>query len=303
MNLKQAFYIKTIAQSGSLTTAAKQLYVSQPSLSQMLRQIEEEIGLPLFDRSVSPFRITYAGEKFLEAADIMLAANARLEKQLREIKHDHSGKLRVGISVSRAIQVLPLVIPIFSQQYPYVELELTEGGSAILDEKLRKGEIDINLAAIESTGSGITYELIEKEITGILAGKESRLAKSRPSGTPIYLKDACEDRFVSMTQGHSVRVVQDKLFRRYDFKPKILLETNSMEVGKRVALSSGACMLLSNIYVDDYVRQMGGAFYPLADYENHRHFYACYRKEAFLPSYTRDFIHITTRVLERSANN
>ena len=63
MNLKQAQYIKTIAECGSVTAAAKKLFVSQPSLSQMLRQVEQEIGLPLFDRSVSPLRPTYAGEK------------------------------------------------------------------------------------------------------------------------------------------------------------------------------------------------------------------------------------------------
>ena len=67
MNLKQAKYVKTIAECGSLTAAAKQLFVSQPSLSQMLRQIEEEIGLPIFDRSVSPIHLTYAGEKYLQA--------------------------------------------------------------------------------------------------------------------------------------------------------------------------------------------------------------------------------------------
>ena len=78
MNLKQAQYIKTIAECGSVTAAAKKLFVSQPSLSQMLRQVEQEIGLPLFDRSVSPLRPTYAGEKYLHAADRMLAANAEL---------------------------------------------------------------------------------------------------------------------------------------------------------------------------------------------------------------------------------
>ena len=72
MNPKQAQYIKTIAQCGSLTAAAKTLFVSQPSLSQMLRQIETEIGLPIFDRSVSPLRPTYAGEKYLQAAERIL---------------------------------------------------------------------------------------------------------------------------------------------------------------------------------------------------------------------------------------
>ena len=303
MNLKQARYIKTIAQCESLTAAAKKLYVSQPSLSQMLRQIEEEIGLPIFDRSVSPFRVTYAGEKYLEAADAILAANAQLESQLREIKHDHSGKLRLGISITRAMQVLPLVMPIFSRQYPNVTVELTEKGSASLEDLLLKGKIDLALAAIESTGTNMTYELLEKETIGILAGKDSSIAKRLVSGTPVTLKDAKDDHFVILREGHSVRVVQDKLFRRQDFDPKILLETDAMEVGKRVVLNSGACMLMANIYVDDYVRQKQGAFFPLADYENHRHFYACYRKDEFIPRYTRDFIQIATRVLQKERAN
>ena len=85
MNLKQAKYIKTIAECGSITEAAKKLYVSQPSLSKMLLQIEADIELTLFDRSVSPFKITFAGERYLEAADKMLAANEQLEGQIREI--------------------------------------------------------------------------------------------------------------------------------------------------------------------------------------------------------------------------
>ena len=56
-------------------------------------------------------------------------------------------------------------------------------------------------------------------------------------------------------------------------------------------------MILPNIYIDEYVRQKRGEFFPLADYENHRHFYACYRKDEFLPRYTKDFIRITTRML------
>ena len=165
MNLKQAKYIKTIAECGSITEAAKKLYVSQPSLSKMLLQIESDIELVLFDRSVSPFKITFAGEQYLQAAEKMLAANEKLEMQLREIKNENLGKLRLGISVQRAMQVMPLVTPIFRHRYPDVILELTEGGSASLEEKLRKGEIDLALAAIESTSASMTYELIEKEKT------------------------------------------------------------------------------------------------------------------------------------------
>lgn len=299
MNLKQAQYVKTIAECGSITSAAKKLFVSQPSLSQMLRQIENEIGLNIFDRSVSPFRITYAGEKYLQAAEAILAANAQLESQLREIKHEHSGRLRLGISVTRAMQVMPLVLPIFSGLFPNVALELTESGSATLEELLQKGQIDLAFAAIESTSTSMAYELIEKETIGILAGKESNIARRLLSGTPVSIKDVKDERFVCLTQDHSSRIIQDKLFRRHGINPDVLLETNFLEVGRRVALEAGACMVLPNIYVDEYVRQKKGEFFPLADYENHRHFYACYRKDEFIPRYTREFIQITTRMLAR----
>ena len=62
MNIKQAQYIQTIASEGSITAAAKKLYISQPSLSQMVRQVEKELGVTLFDRTSLPLRLTYAGE-------------------------------------------------------------------------------------------------------------------------------------------------------------------------------------------------------------------------------------------------
>lgn len=304
MNLKQAQYIKTIAECGSITAAAKTLFVSQPALSQMLRQLEGEMGLPIFDRSVSPMRLTYAGEKYLRAAERIVAANEELESQLREIKHEQSGRLRLGISVTRAMQVMPLVLPVFTEQYPGVTLELTESGSGALENLLQEGKIDLAFAALESTSVALAYELIEKETIGILAGRDSNLAKAYVSGTAVPLEAAAGDSFVCLSQGHSARIIQDRLFRSRDFHPHILIETDSLEVGRRVAVEAGACMILANIYVDDYVRQRRGEFFPLDGYENHRHFYACYRKGEFIPRYTRDFIQITAQALakERSQN-
>lgn len=297
MNPKQAHYLITIAECGSITAAAKKLYVSQPSLSQMLRQIEQEIGLPIFDRSVSPLRLSYAGEKCLQAAERILSANTELENQLREIKHDHSGRLRLGISVTRAAQVLPLVLPIFHAQYPHVTLELAESGSASLEDLLQQGKIDLALAALDTTSKGMTYELIEKEIVGILAGKGSRLTARYPSGTPVSLEEIKGETFVCLTPNHSVRLTQDKLFRKADIKPDILLETDSLEIARRVTVSTGACMLLPDIYAEEPLLRNDGGFYPLKDFENHRHFYACYRKDKFIPRYTKDFVSITTSIL------
>ena len=299
MNLKQALYIQTVAREGSVTAAAKKLYVSQPSLSQMIRQVEGEYGVTLFDRTVSPLRLTYAGEKYLQAASAMLTLNERLENELREIRQENSGLLRLGISVQRAIQILPVALPWFVMQYPKVSVDLREEGSAKLEELLENGEIDLALAAIESVSPSLSYTLIEKEIIGVLAGKNAAIAQQLPPGTPISVSMIREDAFISLKPGHSVRVVQDAIFRASGVKPQILLETDSLEVAKRVALQAGACMLCSDIFVDDYARR-AGVFYPLMDYENKRHLYGCWRKGEKLPRYAAGFIEIVSRILDKN---
>lgn len=302
MNMKQALYFKTIAQYGTITAAAKQLYISQPSLSQTLRQIEDEVGTPLFDRSTSPFHLTYAGERYLKAVEAMLDIETRLKEEIESIRRDDGGRLRLGISVTRAMQVLPEVIPIFTKAYPNVTIELTEAASASLEGLLQKGQIDLALAALEANEANIAYELIEKESIGILAGKDSQLAQLVPSGTPISLEMVEKEAFVSLDTSHSSRIIQDRLFRRYNIRPKILLETSSLEVARRVALKSGACMVLPDVYADEFVFNSGGAFYPLKDYENHRHFYACYRNDENTKKYIRDFVSITTSVLNQTTH-
>lgn len=302
MNMKQALYFKTIAQYGTITAAAKQLYISQPSLSQTLRQIEDEVGTPLFDRSTSPFHLTYAGERYLKAVEAMLDIETRLKEEIESIRRDDGGRLRLGISVTRAMQVLPDVIPIFTKSYPNVTIELTEAASASLEGLLQKGQIDLALAALEANEANIAYELIEKESIGILAGKDSQLAQLVPSGTPINLEMVEKEAFVSLDTSHSSRIIQDRLFRRYNIRPKILLETSSLEVARRVALKSGACMVLPDVYADEFVFNSGGAFYPLKDYENHRHFYACYRNDENTKKYIRDFVSITTSVLNQTTH-
>ena len=302
MNMKQALYFKTIAQYGTITAAAKQLYISQPSLSQTLRQIEDEVGTPLFDRSTSSFHLTYAGERYLKAVEAMLDIETRLKEEIESIRRDDGGRLRLGISVTRAMQVLPDVIPIFTKAYPNVTIELTEAASASLEGLLQKGQIDLALAALEANEANIAYELIEKESIGILAGKDSQLAQLVPSGTPISLEMVEKEAFVSLDTSHSSRIIQDRLFRRYNIRPKILLETSSLEVARRVALKSGACMVLPDVYADEFVFNSGGAFYPLKDYENHRHFYACYRNDENTKKYIRDFVSITTSVLNQTTH-
>lgn len=292
MNLKQALYIKTIAEEGSVTAAAKKLYVSQPSLSQMLRLVEEELGVMLFERS--PFRPTYAGERYLHAATIFLNTNEILTNELQEIRQEGSGRLRLGISRQRAAHLLPDILPRFSAAYPHVILELREAGSATLERLVQEGEVDLALAATSPSHPDLEYHLIQRETIGILAGRDSRLAAQVPSGVSIGLEAVGEGPFISLKPGHNIRIIQDLLFREQSVSPSIYLETDNMETALQVTRTSACYMLCPNVYTAP-----GSCFYPLAGHENLRHFYACLRQGQTVPRFMSHFLELVRECVEK----
>lgn len=287
MTLRQALYFKTIAEEGGITAAARKLYITQPSLSQMLRQMEEEAGVLLFDRSSLPFRLTYAGERYLHTALVLLNANEILDNELREIRGEERGRLRLGISMQQAAQLLPRVLREFIRRYPKVEISLREAGSARLEQMVQEGHVDLALASTEPVNSHLEYRLMRREQVGILAGTESALVQTRPAGTPISLKDVEDGPFVALKPGHSVRVTQDLLFQECGLRPPVFLETDSMEAARAITLQCGCYMLCT-----DSCLPQGAHFYPLKDHENRRHFYACMRKGQAAARYVEDFIQL-----------
>ena len=203
MNLKQARYFITIIEEGSITAAAKKLYVTQPSLSQMLRQIEAECGVDLLVRNPLPMRPTYAGEKYLECARAIILANEKLENQLKDIRNENSGHLRLGISMQRVMRIFPRVLPYFASMYPDVTLELREAGSAKMEEYLRYGDVDLAFAAMESTSARFDYRLLEKETTGIIAGRNTKLAELHEPWEPPRPAGSALPHLRYGTEGHS----------------------------------------------------------------------------------------------------
>ena len=285
MNERQALYISTIAQEGGILAAAKKLHISQPSLSQMLKQVETELGVQLFDRSSQPLRLTCAGERYLHAAAVILNANETLAAELREIRQEERGRLRLGISMQRGAQLLPRVLPEFFAAWPYVELELMEAGSTNLEALLGENRIDLALASTAPSDASFDYELLQHETFGILAGGDSELARTLPSGTPIKLPRVENAPFIVLKRGHNSRTIQDAVFLAQGLCPHVLLETDSMETAVRVTLESECCMLCADWHADGR-----GHFYPLKDYRSGRHFYAVTRRGQSSARYTRDLV-------------
>lgn len=297
MNTKHAQYMVTILQEGSITNAAKKLFISQPSLSQMVKLVESNLGTPIFNRSTEPITLTFAGQKYMEAAQKILTINANLTKEIEEINEEDHGKIRLGIPVQRGMQVLPYVLAKFWKLYPHVDITLHEHGSASIEKLVLDGSIDIACMTTIPSQENLTYLLAEQEELMLLAGRNTDLARRIPEGTPISIYEARNERFVSNKPGHSVRTMQDNLFLTNHMNPKIILETISIEIEKKVALACDAVTICPKNYIENSSEiKEKGVTYPILNTGHMRHCYICHRKDLYLTKYMKDFINILLEV-------
>ncbi len=295
MNIKHAQYILTVLQEGSITAAARKLYISQPSLSQMIKLVENNLGTPIFNRSTDPITLTYAGEKYIQAARQILTINNNLQKEIDEINHEDHGTIKLGIPVQRAMQVLPYVLPKFREKYPGVDIQVFEHGSATTESLVLEGKVDFACLTTYPRQEELEYILVETEDLVLLTSRDSAIARRIPAGTPIDITEARDELFVNIKPGHSVRTTQDRLFIQKDMKPRVLLETMSIEVAKRTALACNAVMICPQNYLSTTPHLLPQCVtYPILGIEYKRNFYICHRKDRYLTKYMRDFIAILT---------
>lgn len=298
INLKYAPAIMAIVQEGSITAASKKLFVSQPALSQTIRQVEEELGAPIFNRDTRHIELTYVGKLYIESVRQIQMIDQNLHARVSDSIGEVFGTFRFGISVQRGLQLLPLVIPDFISLYPHVRIQLREEGSGMLERRVLEGQCDLALVTTASKRDQLHYALIETEQLMLVAAKTTDLAKRFPDGTPLNVEEAKNESFISMAEGHSVRSLQDKLFEKYGLSPTVLLETHNMEAAKRIAARANAVFLVPSAYISDSMADRERMHvYPILNNEFQHHFYVCFRKGKHLPSYELDFIKLVCSAL------
>lgn len=303
MNLRYAECIQAVLHHGSITAASKNLYISQSALSQMIKRAEKELGALIFNRATDPISLTFAGHRYIEAMRQVTAINTNLLNEVNEINGEIRGVLRLGISIQRGMQLLPLIIPEFADRYPKVHIELIERGSTTLERLLHEGGFDLGLITTEPRFQDLTYDLLEAEKVVLVAAKTSRLAQKLSNCSEISIMEAVDEPFVVLCPGHSVRTVQDKLFHEHRIAPPTLLETDSLEAAKRLAATGAALMLCPSVYVKQD-RELSDRVicYKVKGMEYRRNFYACYRKDMTLPRFMSDMIAIVKDKLEAQNN-
>lgn len=142
MNFLHLKYFLMVAEELNITRAAERLYISQQSLSNHISNMERELDVKLFTRSPK-LSLTYAGGLLVETATQILDLYSQYQTKVGDINRHYLGMLRVGISHTCGLALMPDILPKFRQEFPLVEFSLFEGNSTQLEDELSHGRVDL----------------------------------------------------------------------------------------------------------------------------------------------------------------
>ncbi|SFW90317.1 LysR family transcriptional regulator, cyn operon transcriptional activator [Pseudomonas sp. NFACC09-4] len=231
-------YFLAVAEHLSFTKAAAALHVSQPALSQQVRQLEESLGAQLFDRSGRTTRLTDAG-------DVYLLYARRAYQQLREAKsaiHDVSdltrGSLRLAVTPTFTTYLVGPVIEAFHSRYPGITLNLKEISQERIEELLLAGELDAGIAFDEINTPNIDAIPLLNETLALVVSRKHRLAEERSIG----LQDLNAESLILLSPEFATREQIDRYFRKHAIHPQVQMEANALgaviEIVRRTNLST-----------------------------------------------------------------
>ena len=213
MERSQLQYVVEVAKWQNITRAAEALHLSQPSLSNQILNLEQELGISLFERTRKRVYLTQAGESFVYQAQKILNDMDALKENMADYAKRRAGKVRVGALSVMAPLGIPEVLSAFSKQYPALQLTLMEAGSYDLVNRVKMNELDaafVILFNAEKEEELYQIKLLESDLMAVVH-IDDPLAQRKE----LILKDLEEQRLIVSTENYNMqRLILSQLDQR-----------------------------------------------------------------------------------------
>lgn len=304
MDLREQEYVVTLAKHGSITKAADELFITQPTLSIFISRLEERMGVRLFDRVGKRFIPTYAGEIYLKKARQMLVLEHQFHAQLSDLIAGYTGRLRLGIHSRRSTYLLPTVLTEFHSRYPQIEVILTENNSKVMEDMVLSGDLDLV----------ITNRFFDKDKLEIVPIYQDRLILSVPADHPacqtakeiqghvfpwIDVTLLKEERFILQAPAQSIRSFTDSALSQAGVIPKKTFIIENMETAAQMTAEGYGVSFNYESYIKYFHYDKPIASFEFSSSDFSFPIAVVYRKGSYLSAYFTDFIALVKEQINR----
>ena len=224
MEFRQLQYFVKAAETMNFTEAAAAVFITQSTLSQQIKQLEEELGMLLFDRIGKHVRITEAGHIFLTHARKILMDVQKGKQAITELSNATTGELNIGVSYAFTSSLFPVLAP-FSTKYPGIKISIISDNHVELEKKLRLAELDLIVAYHnESDDEDLEMQPLFSSSIVMVVAKNNPLAQIKSAN----LKQLAELELILPGKGFSSRTFINELFYKHKMSPNIKIELNDV---------------------------------------------------------------------------
>ena len=234
MFLRDYEYVLELARTGSVLKASQNLCISSSALSKYIRNIEDELGMPLFQRGGKVFTLTYAGERYLAWAQEILHQNQGFEKEMRSIRDQQSGRIRLGFPRISVPLVLNTILPKFKSLHPQVSLILHEDRTTTLMQLLMDNELDMIISQIKMDETHFQHVLLSQDELVLVVNQNHPIIQTgiqKPGFRYpwVDLSHLAREEFVLYHPRHAGTQLIQNAFRQYQINPPISFYTQGAE--------------------------------------------------------------------------
>ena len=300
MNWNQLQYIVTTAQEKSISKAAKKLYISQPSLTLSIQNLEKELGVVLFERTRGALSLTYAGQLYYDWALNTLHSREQLGARIDDIKEQTSHQIRLGISPHRSTILLPALLPDFYAQFPKSELRIEERPTYQLRALMEEEKLDLIIDVPQPDTLNYQNILLAQEHL-VLAVPESFIKKlpeispeahmittdpSKVTNEVVNLQCFGEMPFFMQTEPQNLAAQSRRIYESAGFFPRTRLVCNNISTALDLVKSQLGIVLAPAIYSLPGHAQEGVRYFrmdpQMTDQIDVRQICLVYRKSLYL---------------------
>ncbi len=244
LDIKHLEYFMAVAHHKSFTKAAQAMHVSQPGLSKMIKNLEEELDVILLDRNAKEMALTDAGEILLQKAEKMIGLRAEISSSLYNIVHMKKGKIRIGIPPVVGTVFFAEIIAGFRERYPDITIDLYEQGTHIVEKQVLDGQLDLGVAVLPVHEPSLHMIPFIEEEMALLVSQSHHLADEEA----VSLKDLKEEAFITFNKHFSVHDITIEACREQGFDPHIAFESSQWDfIGEMVGAKIGISILPKSI--------------------------------------------------------
>ena len=243
MDLKQLRYFVGICDAGSISRAAKVLFVAQPALSNHVSNLEASLGVELLHRSSHGVVPTESGEILYAAAQRIMRDVSRISEEVRTLQKNPVGKVAIGIAEAQGNFLGDVFLDRMLTLLPNVELHYTSGQSSDLYRKLQSGLLDVGLFYKEAEIAGVDSRVILNE--DLFIASAYRKNDGKPHENVVTLEELRTLPFIFPHKTHfSIRKIVESAFNGIDLAPQVLAEMDSFTSIKKCVSKGLACTIL-----------------------------------------------------------